>query len=245
MIEFTSILGFIINLSAVIVSVFFIVKLRKNGGNKFINNIAISLLICNILLITNLSLFYFIGRKVTLIFMVQLLTIPLGLFYGPFVYLYCKALAKGQLRRRRKDIFHLIPAVIFIIYFINNYGIGKRNIFRLKDATTLRFKDVLLTYLIAFIVHGLIYIAMAFPHLLKFRKALQEEADPTSEDIYFYLKTALISFLLLLILNIYFFIINFSHIGMLILSNFVAVVVLSFLYTAKNRPHIFWTSKPY
>jgi len=243
--EVISILGFIINLSAVIVSVFFIVKLRKNGGNKFINNIAISLLICNILLITNISLYYFIGRKVTLIFMVQLLTIPLGLFYGPFVYLYCKALAKGQLRRRRKDIFHLIPAVIFVIYFINNYGIAKRNIFRIKDVDTLRFKNVLLTYLIAFIVHGLIYIGMAFPHLWKFGKSLKEETDPTSENIYFYLKTVLISFALLLILNVYFFIINFSPIGMLILTSFISVVILSFLYTAKNRPHIFWKSKPY
>lgn len=243
--ELISIFGAIINISSVAVSVYFILKLRKNGGNKFINTIASSILVCNILLITNISLYYFVGRQITLVFIVQLLTIPLGLIYGPLVYLYSKAIAKGQLRRRRKDIYHLVPAIVFILYFINNFGIVKRNIFRVKDGEILRFKGVLITYLIVFIIHGLIYLVMSFPHLLKFRKSISEVTDQTRENIYFYLKTVNIGFVMLLILNIYFFLIDFSHTGMLIFTNLISVFILSFLYTAKERPHIFWKSKPY
>lgn len=240
-----SILGAIVNISAVAVSVYFILKLRKNGGNKFINSIAVSILICSILLVTNISLYYFFGRKITLVFMVQLLTIPLGLIFGPLFYLYAKAIAKGQLRRRRKDIFHFVPAVVFIIYFINNFGIAKRNIFRVKDGDVLRFKGILVTYLIVFTIHGLIYLAMSVPHLVRFRKKMLEDPDQTMENIYFYLKTSIISFALLLVLNIYFFLIDFSHAGTLVLTNCISVFVLSLIYTAKERPHIFWKSKPY
>lgn len=226
------------NIFAVSLALFFVFKLLKNDGIKYINTITIFLLISNIILITGFNLFYFEEKRVLPFF--QFLIIPLGFSYGPLVFLYSKAVAKGQKRFRERDYFHFLPYFIVVAVLIVKFSSLGYNFDEARIQAETKYKDQVSSYMIFVFLSWVFYLLLSLSHYFKFLKSLQYDRNKHNDSIRLYIGIILGGFFLVGLANAYCFIYHFSAKMVMLIAFITSSCILAFGLIARINPHRFW-----
>lgn len=229
----------VVNIIAIGIAVFFIFKLFiMKDGNPFINQLAVALLISNILLISGYTAFYFYEYKLLPFF--QLIAVPVALSSGPLVYLYCKAIAKGQKRIRDRNLIHFLPAFLMTCIIIFNIGSEGKGLLEQHKYDTYKFKDNVAVFMYVAFYHWLFYFSLSVGQIFVFKKYLKTDRHEHNRLILKYMYIVVTAFLIISLVSVYCFAFHFSAKMVLLIATVVAAGIIGFLYFAKKYPHVFW-----
>ncbi len=166
----------ILNYISIYQGIFLGLILLNRKENKFSNNILSVILFSSALCLLATDLV-----EKELLFPVYLLTFiifPLLLLYGPLIYFYTKSMTGGISRLSKKDIYHFIPLLSFVIYLlINTYFLyNKNSIFDdfISSSDFSYLKKIMLIYSTLIILLITIYIIVSWRILNLCSKEIRE-----------------------------------------------------------------------
>jgi len=108
------------------------------------------------------------------------ITVPFPLFYGPILYLYTLYSLKNDTQIIKKDYLHFAPAILSYLYMFKFYFFYSADEKRLVDMGEINDFDVFSNILlITFIISGISYSFLAYHHLNKHKKIIDNNFSNT------------------------------------------------------------------
>lgn len=127
---------------------------------------------------------------------------------GPVFYFYVKTLLNPKLEFSQKDLFHFLPAFIYLIYTLVVFITDKLILDEFYFYADRRDKDLAFWYQMAGLISMLFYLFMSLKYYLSYRKLSLQEVSFADEIAFKWIQHFTIAFGLILILRVLFFILN-------------------------------------
>jgi len=130
------------------------------------------------------------------------------LLIGPVVFFYTKSLLNTSFKLSGKDIFHFVPALLYIIYSVIVFITDK---FILDDYYFYadgRDKDLANWYQIAGVISMGVYLIFSLKYYYRYKSLIFETVSYAETILFMWIRNFLLAFLLILILRVVFFMTN-------------------------------------
>jgi AraC-like DNA-binding protein len=130
------------------------------------------------------------------------------LLIGPVVFFYTKSLLNKSFRLSRKDIIHLIPAIIYFLYSAVVFVIDKLILNEFYFYADGRDKDLSNWYQIAGVISMGFYLILSLRYYAYYKALVFQTVSFADTILFRWIKNFMLAFLGILILRIVFFVTN-------------------------------------
>lgn len=127
---------------------------------------------------------------------------------GPVFFFYVKTLLDKSFRLTRKDLIHFLPALGYLAYSIIIFIVDKLILDEFYFYADGRDKDLDFWYQMAGLISMLFYLLGSLRYYIKYRKLSLQEVSFADKIAFKWIKNFIISFGLILVLRVLFFILN-------------------------------------
>ncbi|WP_445453960.1 helix-turn-helix domain-containing protein [Flavobacterium sp. 25HG05S-40] len=125
-------------------------------------------------------------------------------FIGPIIYFYTQSLLNPSFRLSKKNFFHLIPGIVYVVYIVILWIYDQflvKDYYFYKDGMD---KDFDFWYQKTGLVSMIVYFVMSIRYYSLYRKLMFQVASYAESVLFKWIKTYLYSFLIMLLLPIVF-----------------------------------------
>ncbi len=129
-------------------------------------------------------------------------------FIGPVLFMYIKTLLNPDYTLRRKEYIHFLPGALYLGYSLIVFVVDMLILDEFYFYADGRDKDLVFWYQMAGLLSMLYYLFLSYEHYNSYRKITLEELSYADEIAYQWIKTFTLSFGLILILRVLFFVLN-------------------------------------
>ena len=127
---------------------------------------------------------------------------------GPVFYFFTRSLLDRDFRFRRRDLWHLLPAGLYLLYSLVVFATDKLWLGEYYFYADQRDKDLKFEYQLTGLVSMAVYFSLSLRLYFRYRRYAVQEASFAEAIRYGWIKYYLVTFLCILLLRILFFILN-------------------------------------
>ena len=127
---------------------------------------------------------------------------------GPVIFFYTQSLLNKDFKLSNKHYVHFAPAILYFIYSIIVFVTDKWLLDEYYFYSDGRDKDLAFWYQMSGLVSMLYYLILSLKHYRNYKKIIVQEVSYADEILFKWISHFLIAFALILILRVFFFILN-------------------------------------
>lgn len=127
---------------------------------------------------------------------------------GPVFFFYVKTLLNNDIKFTHRDLIHFIPAMLYLVYSLIVFITDKLVLNEFYFYADGKDKDLDFWYQMAGLISMLFYLFMSLKYYVNYRRLSLQEVSFADEIAFLWIKHFTVSFGLILVLRVLFFILN-------------------------------------
>lgn len=130
------------------------------------------------------------------------------LLIGPVIYFYTKSLLNPAFKITKKNRYHFIPAILYLIYSFIIFIIDKLILDEFYFYADGRDKDLANWYQFTGVISMIIYLILSLKHYSTYKKLVFNKVSFADSILFQWIQNFLIAFLAIIILRVLLFVLN-------------------------------------